>query len=73
MHRVDKILVENGKAIGVRCRDNVFRAPIVVANANAKEVFLELVGRQRISRQEFRRVYKEFEEVSISIHGVSRG
>jgi all-trans-retinol 13,14-reductase len=50
MHRVDKILVENGKAIGVRCRDNVFRAPIVVANANAKEVFLELVDREYLDK-----------------------
>jgi len=48
MHRVDKILVENGKAIGVRCRDNVFRAPIVVANA--KEVFLELVDREYLDK-----------------------
>jgi Phytoene dehydrogenase and related proteins len=50
MHRVSKILVENGSVVGVRCGDKVFKAPIVVANANAKRVFLELVGEEHLDK-----------------------
>ncbi len=50
-HRVDKILIENGRVVGVKCRDKVFKAPIVVANANAKKVFLELVGREYLNEE----------------------
>jgi len=50
MHKVDKILVENGRVVGVRCRDKVFKAPIVVANANARRVFLELVGEENLDK-----------------------
>jgi len=50
MHRVDKIIVDNGRAVGVRCRDKVFKAPIIVANANAKKVFLELVGEEHLDK-----------------------
>jgi all-trans-retinol 13,14-reductase len=49
-HRVDAILVEDGKVAGVRCGDKIFKAPVVVANANAREVFLELVGEERLDR-----------------------
>jgi all-trans-retinol 13,14-reductase len=49
-HRVDRILVEGGKVVGVRCGDEIFRAPIVVPNANAKKVSLELVGRSISTR-----------------------
>jgi len=47
-HRVDRILVENGKVIGVKVGNKVFIAPIVVANANAKTTFLELVGEEHL-------------------------
>jgi all-trans-retinol 13,14-reductase len=50
MHRVDKILVDSGRAVGVRCGDKVFKAPIVVANANAKKVFLELIGEEYLDK-----------------------
>jgi all-trans-retinol 13,14-reductase len=50
-HRVDKILVEDNKVVGVKCGDKVFRAPIVVANANAKSVFLKLVGREHLDEE----------------------
>ncbi len=43
-HKVDKIVVEKDKVTGVRRGENTFKAPIVVANANAKTTFLELVG-----------------------------
>jgi all-trans-retinol 13,14-reductase len=50
MRRVDKILVDSGRAVGVRCGDKVFKAPIVVANANAKKVFLELIGEEHLDK-----------------------
>ncbi len=46
--RVDKILVEGGEARGVIAEGKVFRAPIIVANANAKTTFLELVGKEHL-------------------------
>jgi all-trans-retinol 13,14-reductase len=50
MHRVNKILVDSGRAVGVRCGDKVFKAPIVVANANAKKVFLELIDEEHLDK-----------------------
>jgi len=50
-HRVDKILVENGKVRGVKVGNEVFRASTVVANVNAKTTFLELVGREHLDRR----------------------
>ncbi|HAA89410.1 MAG TPA: all-trans-retinol 13,14-reductase [Peptococcaceae bacterium] len=47
-HKADKILIGNGKVDGVKVGDKVFRAPIVVANANAKTTFLELVGEKHL-------------------------
>ncbi len=47
-HRVDKILVENGEVKGVKVGNKVFRSPVVVANANAKTTFLELIGEEHL-------------------------
>jgi len=47
-HRVDRILVENGKVRGVKVGNKVYSAPIVVANANAKTTFLELIGEEHL-------------------------
>lgn len=49
-HRVDKILVENGEVKGVRVGNKVFKSSVVVANANAKTTFLELVGEENLDR-----------------------
>lgn len=49
-HRVNKILVENGEVKGVKVGDRIFRSPIVVANANAKTTFLELVGEEHLDK-----------------------
>ena len=46
--RVDEILVEKGEVRGVRVGNKVFKSPIVVANANAKTTFLELVGEESL-------------------------
>ncbi|AGK61884.1 Phytoene dehydrogenase-related protein [Archaeoglobus sulfaticallidus PM70-1] len=47
-HKADKILIGNGKVEGIKVGDKVFRASIVVANANAKTTFLELVGEKHL-------------------------
>jgi len=47
-HRVDKIMVENGEVKGVKVGGKIFKSPIVVANANAKTVFLELVDKEHL-------------------------
>ncbi|RSN67748.1 FAD-dependent oxidoreductase [Candidatus Korarchaeum cryptofilum] len=49
--RVDKIVVRDGRAIGVIAGGNLIRAPIIVSNANAKTTFLELVGEEHLSRE----------------------
>lgn len=50
-HKVDKILIENGEVSGVETKDNVFLAPIVVSNANAKTTFLELVREKNLDKK----------------------
>ena len=42
-HKVTEILTEKREVKGVKVGDKTFRAPVVVANANAKTTFLELV------------------------------
>ncbi|HDI75577.1 MAG: all-trans-retinol 13,14-reductase [Thermoprotei archaeon] len=50
-HKVDKIIVENKEVKGVVSHNKVFKAPIVVANANAKTVFLELIEEKHLGRK----------------------
>lgn len=50
-HKVDKILVEDRKVKGVKVIDKIFRSQIVVANANAKTTFLELVGEENLDKK----------------------
>lgn len=50
-HRVDKILVEKGKVKGVKVGNKVFKAPIVVANANAKVTFLKLIDKEHLEKK----------------------
>lgn len=47
-HKVDRILVEGGEAKGVKVGDKTFRSSAVVANANAKTTFFELVGKENL-------------------------
>jgi all-trans-retinol 13,14-reductase len=54
---VDRILVEDGKAVGVRLvTGEEFRAPIVVSNADLKRTFLDMVGEEHLSPQTVARV-----------------
>ena len=50
-HRVDEVLVENGRVVGVRVGDKVFKAPIIVSNVNAKTLFLELINRKHLDKK----------------------
>ena len=48
--RVKRIVVEDGKAVGVElAKGGEVRAPLVVSNADAKRTFLEMVGEQHLS------------------------
>lgn len=49
--RVDRILVEKGKVKGVKAGGKIYRSLVVVANANAKTTFLELVGEENLDRR----------------------
>lgn len=50
-HKVDRILVEEGKVKGVKVGDKIFYSPIVVSNVNAKTTFLELVGKEKLEEE----------------------
>ena len=47
-HKVDKILIKDGKVYGVKVGNKVFKSPIVVSNVNAKTTFLNLVGEENL-------------------------
>ncbi len=42
-HKVDEVLVKGCKVVGVKVSNKVFKSPIVVANVNAKVLFLNLI------------------------------
>jgi phytoene dehydrogenase-like protein len=48
--RVEKILVEDGRATGVITRDAIYRASIVVSNAGIQPTVLKLVGEEHFDR-----------------------
>ncbi len=50
-HKVDKILVEDREVRGVLVGDKNFKASIVIANANAKTTFIELVGEDNLDKE----------------------
>ncbi len=50
-HKVDKILVEDREVRGVLVGDKNFKASVVVANANAKTTFIELVGEDNLDKE----------------------
>jgi all-trans-retinol 13,14-reductase len=54
--RVGRILLEQGRAVGVRLQDGEdLRAPVVVSNADVRRTYLELVGREQLPRRLRRR------------------
>ncbi len=50
-HKVGEILVENGKVYGIKSLGKIFKAPVVVSNANGKTTFLELVGEDNLNKE----------------------
>lgn len=50
-HKVGKILIRKGKVEGVKVNDKIFKSLIVVADANAKTTFLELVGEENLNKR----------------------
>ncbi len=55
--RVQRILVEDGRAVGVRLASGEeVRAPVVVSNADLKRTYLELIGQEHVSPQTVSRV-----------------
>jgi len=50
-HKVDKIVTEGREVRGVKVKDKIFRSSVVVANANAKTTFLELVGEENLDEK----------------------
>jgi len=44
--RVERILIEDGRAAGVITKDAVYKAPVVVSNAGLQPTVLKLVGEQ---------------------------
>ncbi|MGL6235472.1 MAG: phytoene desaturase family protein [Segniliparus sp.] len=56
---VDKIVIESGRAAGVRLRDGThYSAPVVVSGADIKKTMLQMVGEEHISRRYARRIAK---------------
>ncbi|RLI41833.1 all-trans-retinol 13,14-reductase, partial [Candidatus Bathyarchaeota archaeon] len=49
-HKVDRILTEKGEAKAVKVGGQTFIGSVVVANANAKITFLELVGEDKLDK-----------------------
>jgi len=49
-YKVDKILVENGEVRGVKVGEKILKAPTIVANANAKTTFLELIREDKLDK-----------------------
>lgn len=48
--KVERIIVENGRVTGVRTKDRVFHAPIVVSNAGLQPTVLKLVGEEHFDK-----------------------
>lgn len=46
--RVEKILIENGRAVGVRTKTGEIYADVVISNANGYATYLELVGEEHL-------------------------
>ncbi|MGB6836192.1 MAG: NAD(P)/FAD-dependent oxidoreductase, partial [Dehalococcoidia bacterium] len=55
--RVQRILLEGGRAVGVElAKGGELRAPVVVSNADAKRTYLEMVGEKHLSPELAQRV-----------------
>ena len=48
--RVEKIIIEDGRVVGVATGDRVYKAPVVVSNAGIQPTVLKLVGEEYFSK-----------------------
>lgn len=56
-HPVEEILIENGKAIGVKTKNGEeFRAKIIVSNAHVQTTMMKMVGREHLDNSVFTKV-----------------
>ncbi len=56
-HPIKKILIENGKAIGVRTESGEeFRAKTIVSNAHVQTTMMKMVGRDHLDESMFKKV-----------------
>ena len=53
---VKEIIVENDKAVGVRCGNTIHRAPVIISNADGRRTLLDLLPRGTLTETEYARV-----------------
>ena len=53
---VREIITENGKAVGIRCKNTEYRAPVIVSNADGKKTMLDLLPKGTLSPEEESRI-----------------
>jgi phytoene dehydrogenase-like protein len=53
---VQEILIENGKALGVRTADNEYRGDAVISNAHVQTTMMKLVGRGHLPKNTYEKV-----------------
>ncbi len=53
---VQKILIDEGRAVGVRTEENEYRADIVISNAHVQTTMMKLVGKEHLSPDTYKKV-----------------
>ncbi len=53
---VKEIIIENGRAVGVRCGDTIHRAPVIVSNADGRRTLLNLLPKGILTESEYAKV-----------------
>lgn len=53
---VESILIDDGKAVGVRTSDDEFRADVIVSNAHVQTTMMKLVGRDHLPNSTYKKV-----------------
>lgn len=66
---VTRILVEDGRAVGVECNGQVEKADLVLASGGVRETFFQLVGREHLPRDLVKKVEQTpFMESVLMVH-----
>jgi phytoene dehydrogenase-like protein len=53
---VEKIIIDNGKAVGVRTADDEYRADTIISNAHVQTTMMKLVGREHLPASTYEKV-----------------